>query len=263
MQEDRPFLPREIERALEFLDVGHHPEAALGVGVIERIRDGRRRFHRPRFAAGGDFQKGFGRLSGKALGQEQEAVFGGLAHVLQPLCRHAVAQQLILGRFGEEGRLGGQGDFRLHIDRDNDLLHRLADFHQLRGSGLRMGFQLPPLGPVVGFVMVTHEAEQQAALRSVNDEPDVRAHAHRPEVLVLRLFELVEGQARTGGIHLQIKGRGLDGFLLVTGQPCEAVGEGIGDAEVHGHSGQSFSRPSRRSITSGETAKRLAGGLQR
>ena len=54
MQEDRPFLPREIERALEFLDVGHHPEAALGVGVIERIRDGRRRFHRPRFAAGGD-----------------------------------------------------------------------------------------------------------------------------------------------------------------------------------------------------------------
>ena len=36
MQEDGPFLPGEIERALQFLDIRHHAEAALGIGMIER-----------------------------------------------------------------------------------------------------------------------------------------------------------------------------------------------------------------------------------
>ena len=56
---------------------------------------------------------------------------------------------------------------------------------------------------------------------------------HRPEVLVLRLVELVELHARVGRVHLQVEGRGLDGLLLVAGQPGEAVGEGVGDAEFH------------------------------
>jgi len=31
----------------------------------------------------------------------------------------------------------------------------------------------------------------------------------------------------------QIEGRGLDGLLLLAGELGEAVGEGVGDAEVH------------------------------
>ena len=102
MQEDRPFLPREIEGALEFLDVRHHTEAALGVGMIKRIRDRRGRLSYPRLATRGlqntrfatrsEFQEGFGRFSGQAVRQQQEVVFGGLAHVVEPLSRHAVAQ---------------------------------------------------------------------------------------------------------------------------------------------------------------------------
>ena len=37
MKENRPFVPGVIERALQFLYVGHHAEAALGVGMREWI----------------------------------------------------------------------------------------------------------------------------------------------------------------------------------------------------------------------------------
>jgi len=80
-----------------------------------------------------------------------------------------------------------------------------------------MGFQLPPLGPVVGLVVVIHVTEQQATLRFVNDQPDVCIHLHRPEILVLRLVEFVEAEARTCRVHLQVECRGLGGFLLVAG----------------------------------------------
>src|SRR5579871_5275451 len=37
MKENRPFIPGVAERALQFLCVGHHAEAALCVGMRERI----------------------------------------------------------------------------------------------------------------------------------------------------------------------------------------------------------------------------------
>ena len=55
---------------------------------------------------------------------------------------------------------------RLHVDRDHDLLDRLADLDELRGAGLRMRLELAPLGPGVGLVVVVDVAEQQAARRS-------------------------------------------------------------------------------------------------
>lgn len=39
--------------------------------------------------------------------------------------------------------------------------------------------------------------------------------------------------AGIGRVDLQIEGGGLGGFLLVAGESGEAVGEGVGDAEVH------------------------------
>jgi hypothetical protein len=64
------------------------------------------------------------------------------------------------------------------------------------------------------------------------------ANPHRPEVLVFRLVELVEAQAGTGGIDLQVERRRLDSLLLVDGQASEAVGEDVGDAEFQGNRGQ-------------------------
>ena len=81
--------------------------------------------------------------------------------------------------------------------------------------------------------MVIDVAEKQACVSPVDDQPDVAADTDRPEVLVLCLVELVELHARVGRVHLQVKGRGLDGLLLLAGQSGEAVGKGVGDAEFH------------------------------
>jgi hypothetical protein len=90
------------------------------------------------------------------------------------------------------------------------------------------------LRPGIGGVVVIHVAEQQAARRAVDDQPQILVDAHRPEVPVPRPVQLVEVHSRAAGVQLEIKGRGLDGFLLLTRQPGEAVGEGVGNAEVRG-----------------------------
>ena len=54
----------------------------------------------------------------------------------------------------EQARFGWGRLFSLHISGDEDVLNRLANLHQLRRAGLWMRFQLPPLGPAVGLVMV-------------------------------------------------------------------------------------------------------------
>jgi len=53
------------------------------------------------------------------------------------------------------------------------------------------------------------------------------------EVLVPRLVQLVQAHARIGRVQLEVEGGGLDGLLLLASQLGEAVGEGIGDAEIH------------------------------
>ena len=75
-------------------------------------------------------------------------------------------------------------------------------------------------------------AKQQARCRLVDDQSDVAADAYRPEVLVLRLVELLEAHARVGLIQLQIKGRRLRGLLFLACEPREAVGECVSDAKL-------------------------------
>ena len=76
-------------------------------------------------------------------------------------------------------------------------------------------------------------AEQEAGSGPVDDQPDVATDANGPEVLVLRPVDLVQLQPRMRRVHLQVERRGLDGPLLVTGQLGQAVGERVGDAELH------------------------------
>src|SRR3989304_3099572 len=64
--------------------------------------------------------------------------------------------------------------------------------NQLGGARPRMRLQLAALGPVVGFVVMIHIAKQQAALCLVDDQADIAADAHRPEVLVPRLLKFVQ-----------------------------------------------------------------------
>ena len=60
-----------------------------------------------------------------------------------------------------------------------------------------------------------------------------RPQSRTQKILVLGIRYAVELQAWVARVLLQIEGCDLDGFLLVGGQPCEAVDEGVGDAKLH------------------------------
>ena len=91
----------------------------------------------------------------------------------------------------------------------------------------------PLLCPVVSLVVVVRVAQEQAALRPVNNEPNVGVLPHRPRVLVLRPVQLMKTHPWTCRIQLQVERRGFDGFLLFAGQPGKAAREGVDDAEVN------------------------------
>ena len=88
-----------------------------------------------------------------------------------------------------------------------------------------MRFQLTPLGPGVGFVMVIDIADQQAAGCFVDDQPHIAINSHRPEVFVARFVQLVKAQTVAGRIELQVERRRLSSLLLVAG---ERRGRGTG-----------------------------------
>ena len=104
--------------------------------MIERIGYRHGCLNHPRFTTRGEFQEGLCCFTRQTIRQQQETVFIYLAYIVQPLCGHAVAQKLFVGLVGKQARLGGRGHLLLHINRDNNLFHCLADLHQLRGPGL-------------------------------------------------------------------------------------------------------------------------------
>jgi hypothetical protein len=204
--------------------------------MLKRIRNRCCRLHDARFAARGEFKQCFGSFGRQTISDDQQAVFVRLTHVIQPLGGNTVAEQFIIRLAGEQPglrRRGSQRQFRLHVNRDDHFLDRLADFHELRRAGLWMRLQLAPLRPVVGLVVVVHVAKEQASLRLVDDQPDVAAGANGPEPLVLRLVELVKSQAGTRWVRLQVEGRCLHGLLLVSAQTREAFGESVGYSKIH------------------------------
>ena len=80
---------------------------------------------------------------------------------------------------------------------------------------------------------MVHVTQEQTLVGLVDDDPQIVADPNRPEVLVLCLVEFVKFHARALRVHLQVKGRGLYGLLLLAGEPSETVGEGVGNTEFH------------------------------
>ena len=96
-----------------------------------------------------------------------------------------------------------------------------------------MPFQPPSFRPLICVVVMIDVAEEEAGGCPVDDQPDVATDPNGPEVLVFRPIDLVQLQPRMRRVHLQVERRRLDRLLLVAGQLGEAVGEGVGDAELH------------------------------
>ena len=88
--------------------------------------------------------------------------------------------------------------------------------------------------------MVVGVAQHQAGLGLVKDDANVAARTHRPEVLVFGLLNPVQAHAGVRRVQLQVKRCGLDRFLLVASQARQAVGEGVGYAEVHDAQSNAF-----------------------
>ena len=59
------------------------------------------------------------------------------------------------------------------------------------------------------------------------------ADPDRPEVLVPDLVKFMKTHSRTGRVHPQVKGSGLDGLLFFIGQPGEAICKCVGNAKIH------------------------------
>ena len=167
------------------------------------------------------------------IGQIEERILVGLLHVGEPILGHAVREEVVVGDIREQLRFRRRRLFDLDVFRDDDFLDPLPDFHELRRAGLRMPLQSPPLGPLVGLVVVIHVAKQEAGRGLVDDQADVGVYPDRPEIRILRSVDPMEPHAGIRRIELQIERRRLDRLLLVVTEPGEGGGEGVGDAELH------------------------------
>ena len=102
VKEDRPLLPRVVERSLQCLHIRHHPEAALRVRMRERIGARHGRHCAVRRTAGRKLQQRLGGLARQMIGEVEQRVLRRGPHVVQPLDRHAVAEQVVVRRVGED-----------------------------------------------------------------------------------------------------------------------------------------------------------------
>ncbi len=67
----------------------------------------------------------------------------------------------------------------------------------------------------------------------MDDQPYIPTYTNGPEIGIPRSVQSVKLQSRMRRVHLQIKGSRFPGLLLVSGEFDEAIGEGVGDAELH------------------------------
>jgi hypothetical protein len=93
-------------------------------------------------------------------------------------------------------------------------------------------------------------AEDDALAGLVNDEPDVATRAHRPEILVTRLVDAMEGLALADRVHLQFERRHLCRLLRLVIESGERGLEGVGDQELHPSYGAPISESSSSSLIS-------------
>ena len=169
MQEDRPFLPWVFEGSLQILLVGHHPEAALRVGMGERVRVGAYAGRRFRLGAGGKCHQSLRGLRRKVIGHVQDRILvAHLFDIFQPFGRNPVFQQLVVSHPREHRRFRW---LRRHVPRHLDVAHHFANLDELRGTRVRVPFEPPAFRPPIRLVVFPHVAEQETGCRLVDDHP--------------------------------------------------------------------------------------------
>ena len=106
MQEDRPFIPRVIERAFQFLDVGQHAEPALRVGMGERDRPRAARVPAsPGVVPVARFNSASAASCGRCSAMSNSVSSLASPDLVEPFGRHAITEQRIVVDPGEQQRL--------------------------------------------------------------------------------------------------------------------------------------------------------------
>jgi len=93
------------------------------------------------------------------------------------------------------------------VNRDDNLFDGLANFRPTAPHRFSDEFPVSGAPPAIGFVVVGHVAKQQAGFSLMNDQPKIAACAHRPEVRISHLVELVKLHTWIDRIELQVKRR--------------------------------------------------------
>ena len=180
MKEDRPLLPGRIEGLFQLLDASDYTEAALCVGVLERRQHRWWHLGHRRLAAGGQLQQRLGSLRRQVVGQSKQAVFVGLAHVVEPLRRDAVAQQLVVPTIRVGPRAAGG---LLQVAEDLAARHRVGSrlaepdrrFHSLHLAEERAD---PAERMVAPVVEQTRRFRRHLPLRGWQIPPGLYVQAH-------------------------------------------------------------------------------------
>jgi hypothetical protein len=237
VQEHRPFVPRVIERPLQFLDIGQHTEPPLRVGVGEGIGLDRGALRHRRHGTGCQVQERLGRLLRQVIGDLEQRILGGAPHGVEPIAGYAIAEQRVVRDPGEQQRL-----LRWLADRDKRCFgyrrpsrrfHALRQLDELCRAGRRVALDPAALGPGVSIIVVADITKQQAHRRPMHNQANLVTDPHRPEIRVARPFESMKPQARASQVQLQIESCRLDRLLLGSIEPGEAGGKRVGDAKFH------------------------------
>ena len=192
--------------------------------MIERIS----RYHygqrRTRLAARRQLQQRLRSLGRQMVCQSKQRVRSGLLDVAEPLLGHAVTEKLVVGHFGEnalflDGRLRRGDDLGLHVDRDHDLLDRLAYLDQLRRARFRMRLKFAALRPVISIVVVADVAEQKARIVLCERSVGCRCSPAPTRSSCPSPYRAYESSCRIGRVELEVKRCRLYRLLLIAGQP--------------------------------------------
>ena len=162
----------------------HDPEASHCVGVVEWIGSDGDKKRGLRNFTGSNLQQSLARFFGEMAGDIQQTVFIRIADPAHPLEWNAVAKQLIVQHTCRWTRLRRRLALYFDVYGNLNLPDSLVDLDDLHCAGTGMRLQLASLRPPVCLVVVVDVAEHEVTLGSMDDDPDVLANSHGPEVAI-------------------------------------------------------------------------------
>ncbi len=153
------------------------------------IRIGRRFDPNFRFLANSGVKQCLLGLLWKVACDIKNGVLGGLPDGVDPIFRNTSAEQGIIGFILKEQRFA---DGFLNVVLNNDLLDRLANFHNLRGTCSGVGIKPAPFRPIIGVVVISHLGKERVASPFVKDDPEIASYASGPESRIPAAINPVE-----------------------------------------------------------------------